>query len=120
MTETAPDPDSSWQRAAYWTLPVALWTAALCVSVVVLVFHFETWPSSVADSDRNRRGFELLLVKAGVVLGLLAAWPAYRRWVPPAQRATVRVWLFVIPLLLMLGAAGFLFVASAMRGTITG
>lgn len=71
-------------------------------------------------SSANRAyGAQLATYGVGAAI-LLALAFAYRRWVPPRSRPTRRVWIVVVPLMIVLGAATLFLFCIAVAGAIKG
>jgi hypothetical protein len=61
-----------------------------------------------------------LAIRGAILAGLVAVAFVYRRAFPPSARPTRRVWLFVVPLMLVIGVAVLLAFAAALGGAIRG
>lgn len=73
---------------------------------------------SVASA--NREFGADLAVRGAMLIGLLAVVFVYRRAFPPSARPTRRVWLYVVPLMLVIAVAVVLTLAAAIGGAIRG
>jgi hypothetical protein len=76
--------------------------------------------AAIGVAATNREYGPALAVRAVVLAALLALAFAYRRAFPPEARPPRRVWLFAAPLLVVLGGAVLVVLASALASGIKG
>jgi hypothetical protein len=71
-------------------------------------------------ASANREYGADLAVRGAILFVLMAVAFVYRRAFPPAARPTRRVWLYVVPLMLVIAAAVLLAFVAAIGGAIRG
>lgn len=96
------------------------------------IVYDETFPNmapaplrSAADAaegvaSANREFGADLATRGAIIAALLALAFAYRRAVPPEARPPRRVWILVVPLMVVFGAAVLFFLLIAVAGAIKG